>query len=108
MSITFNSISKRDGTDILSEYLEHKKNEKINLGLAEELCSMVGMNSATTKKDIDKPVDFNQFRRYSISFNCMRNGLKIPISYALGCVYSLYDLAETGLEVYHTNLDSYT
>ena len=38
----------------------------------------------------------------------MRNGLETPISYSLGCVYSLYDLAETGLEVYHTKLDSYT
>lgn len=37
----------------------------------------------------------------------MRNGAEIPISYALGCVYSLYDLAERKLEAYHTNYDSY-
>lgn len=38
----------------------------------------------------------------------MRNGAEVPISYSLGCVYSLYDLAEKKLDVYHTNIDSYT
>ena len=38
----------------------------------------------------------------------MRNGLEVPINYSLGCVYSLYDLAERNLEVYHTNCDSYS
>lgn len=52
-------------------------------------------------------VVFDESKKYSISFNCMRNGMKTPISYALGCVYALYDLAETKLEVYHTHLDSY-
>jgi hypothetical protein len=54
------------------------------------------------------PIVFDPCKKYTISFNCMRNGLETPIAYALGCVYSLYDLAETGLEVYHTHLDSYT
>jgi hypothetical protein len=40
---------------------------------------------------------FDETKKYSISFNCMRNGMKVPISYALGCVYALYDLAETKL-----------
>ena len=53
-------------------------------------------------------IDFNEFRKYTISFNCMRNGAEVPISYSLGCVYSLYDLAEKKLDVYHTNIDSYT
>lgn len=38
----------------------------------------------------------------------MRNGLPVPISYSLGITYSLYDLAERQLEVYHTNCDSYS
>lgn len=45
-------------------------------------------------KKKEKPeVDFDIMKKYTISFNCMRNGSFIPISYALGCVYSLYDLA---------------
>jgi len=52
------------------------------------------MVAPTDKKGSqNKDIDFNQFRYYTISFNCMRNGLRIPISYSLGCVYSLYDLA---------------
>lgn len=38
----------------------------------------------------------------------MRNGSEVPISYSLGCVYSLYDLAEKKLDVYSTNIESYT
>ncbi len=53
-------------------------------------------------------IPFNEYKRYSFSFNCMRNGAEIPINYALGCVYSLYDLAERKLEAYHTNYDSYS
>lgn len=38
----------------------------------------------------------------------MRNGAKIPIGYSVGCVYSLYDIAEKKLDAYHTNIDSYS
>lgn len=64
-------------------------------------------NKIDSSKD-EPAIDFNEFRKYTISFNCMRNGAEVPISYSLGCVYSLYDLAEKKLDVYHTNIDSYT
>lgn len=32
----------------------------------------------------------------------MRNSDLIPISYALDCVFGVYDLAERKLEAYHT------
>jgi hypothetical protein len=64
-------------------------------------------NMIESSKD-EHAIDFNEFRKYTISFNCMRNGAEVPISYSLGCVYSLYDLAEKKLDVYHTNIDSYT
>ena len=38
----------------------------------------------------------------------MRNGAEVPINYSLGCVYSIYDLAEKQLDVYHTNIESYS
>ena len=32
-------------------------------------------------------------RDYKVSFNCMRNSYKIPVSYSLDCVFGIYDLA---------------
>jgi hypothetical protein len=40
-----------------------------------------------------KMFEFEMNKSYTISFNCMRNGLKIPLRYSFGCVYALYDLA---------------
>jgi len=37
----------------------------------------------------------------------MRNSDIIPMSYALDCVYGVYDLAERKMESYHTNLGTY-
>jgi len=62
---------------------------------------------APSKSDKNANFEFDSLQTYTISFNCMRNGLDVPISYALGIVYSLYDLAERGLEVYHTSADSF-
>ena len=60
------------------------------------------MNTSDKKED-KREISFNEFQAYNISFNCMRNGLEIPISYSLSCVYALYDLAESMLEAYYTN-----
>jgi hypothetical protein len=65
------------------------------------------VESAKPKKKEEEEYYFDQMRDYSISFNCMRNGQQIPISYSLGCVYSLYDLAETQLEAYYSHTGSY-
>ena len=107
VSLTFNSISKREGSVILREYLEHEQHKETVMQTAQSLASTFGLSTAQSSRK-SPPIDFNQFQTYTISFNCMRNGLEVPINYSLGCVYSLYDLAERNLEVYHTNCDSYS
>ena len=37
----------------------------------------------------------------------MRNSDLIPISFALDCVYGVYDLAQRKLESYHTRFGTY-
>lgn len=37
----------------------------------------------------------------------MRNNDRIPISYALDCVFGIYDLAENKLEAYYSKFSSY-
>lgn len=90
VSITLNSI-KRNGSDINNKF---KAETNIN---DHKICK---------SKNINKPLEEN--KKYTLSFNCMRNGAKIPIGYSLGCVYSLYDLAEKKLEAYYSNIDSYS
>ena len=50
---------------------------------------------------------FNPKKEYKISFNCMRNSDEIPLSFALDCVYGVYDLAERRLESYHSRFGTY-
>lgn len=38
----------------------------------------------------------------------MRNSDTIPISYALDCVFGVYDLAEKKLESYHSRFGTYS
>lgn len=38
----------------------------------------------------------------------MRNSDIIPISYALDCVFGVYDLAEKKLESYHSRFGTYS
>ena len=56
---------------------------------------------------LKEPTGYDLKKEDKISFNCMRNSEKIPISYALDCVYGVYDLAERMLESYHTRLGTY-
>lgn len=44
---------------------------------------------------------------YTVSFNCMRQPLEIPMTYASECRLGVYDLAEQLLEHYSTNKASY-
>jgi len=57
---------------------------------------------------LSEPTGYDPKKEYKISFNCMRNSDKIPISFALDCVYGVYDLAERRLESYHSKLSSYS
>lgn len=50
---------------------------------------------------------YNPRREYKISFNCMRNSDLMPLSFALDCVYGVYDLAERKLESYHSKFSTY-
>lgn len=56
---------------------------------------------------LPEPTGYDKNKEYKISFNCMRNSDKIPISFALDCVYGVYDLAERRLETYHSRLGTY-
>lgn len=98
VSITFNNIRKRNGMDIQTAYLKKEEEKNQNVEMGKNLAGAFGLPAPQDQKESsNRKIEFNQFRYYSVSFNCMRNGLKTPISYSLGCVYSLYDLAETML-----------
>jgi hypothetical protein len=56
---------------------------------------------------LPEPTGYDPNKEYKLSFNCMRNSDKIPISFALDCVYGVYDLAERRLESYHSRLSTY-
>jgi hypothetical protein len=76
-----------------------------------DLIISITLNTVTIAADslIAKPykTGFNPKKEYKISFNCMRNSNPIPITYALDCVYGVYDLAERKLETYHTRFSSF-
>lgn len=77
-----------------------------------ELVISITLNTVTIKQhSLQKQYQnstYNPQMEYKISFNCMRNSDQIPVSYALDCVFGIYDLAERKLDVYSSNKGSYS
>ena len=71
-----------------------------------ELVISLTFNTVTIPPDplyqVKENTGYQPKKEYKVSFNCMRNSDVIPISFALDCVYGVYDLAERKLETYHS------
>jgi hypothetical protein len=77
-----------------------------------ELIISVTLNTVSiaphSLKKVNEKSEYSPEKEYKISFNCMRNSDCIPISYALDCVFGIYDLAEKKLEAYHSKFGTYS